>query len=141
MLAAADQPVVVIEGRPPETHPIDYSAFLAKARSSEPISIERNDAIARIRAALKARSGRAWSVRGGRGSVWAWIYVSAPPSRCDADGSMSAEDAAELGRLFDLDRPVHDQGLMIQGQHDFRVEYVDRAEGNPPRRIGVALLD
>ncbi len=44
-------------------------------------TIDRDEAIARIRTALKRRSGKAWSVTGGRGTAWGWITVEAPPAR------------------------------------------------------------
>jgi hypothetical protein len=44
-------------------------------------SIDRDEAIKRIRAALKKRSGKQWSVTGGRGTAWGWIEIDAPPKR------------------------------------------------------------
>lgn len=41
----------------------------------------RNEAIAEIKRALRERSGKTWSVTGGRGTAWGWITISAPPSR------------------------------------------------------------
>ena len=38
-------------------------------------SLTRDEAIGRIKASLKARSGKAWSVRGGRGTAWGWITI------------------------------------------------------------------
>jgi hypothetical protein len=43
--------------------------------------IERNDAIKRIRKALKERSGKSWSVTGDHGTAWGWINIDAPPAR------------------------------------------------------------
>lgn len=43
--------------------------------------IDRDEAIKRIRAALKRKTGKSWSVSGGRGTAWAWIRVQAPPRR------------------------------------------------------------
>ena len=43
--------------------------------------IHRDEAIKRIRKALKTRSGKTWSVTGGRGTGWCWITVQAPPKR------------------------------------------------------------
>lgn len=47
----------------------------------EATSFDRDDAIQLIREALKKRSGKAWSVTGGRGTAWGWINVTAPPKR------------------------------------------------------------
>ena len=102
--------------------------------------LDRNVAIQRIRTALKQRSGRAWSVKGGTGTAWGWITVSAPPRRL-VDGSMTEADRTELGELLGLGKPCHHQGESIPGQTDFRVEYVDRAEGREPRRRGVPQWD
>ena len=62
--------------------------------------MDRNETIAALKAALKARSGGNWSVTGGRGTAWGWIRICAPPKRCTEYGTMSAEDCAELARLF-----------------------------------------
>jgi hypothetical protein len=43
--------------------------------------LDRDEAIKRIRAALKRRSGKAWSVTGDRGTAWGWIKIDAPPAR------------------------------------------------------------
>jgi hypothetical protein len=45
------------------------------------MSIDRNDAIKRIKSALKKRSGKDWSVTGGKGTAWGWIEIDAPPRR------------------------------------------------------------
>jgi hypothetical protein len=44
--------------------------------------MDRDEAIKRIKSALKRRSGKSWSVTGGRGTAWGWISISAPPKRC-----------------------------------------------------------
>lgn len=61
--------------------------------------MERNEAIAAIRTALKARSGKAWSVTGGRGTAWGWITISVPPSRlgCDRKHEFTAPDYNDCG--------------------------------------------
>src|ERR1700693_6380731 len=98
--------------------------------------MHRNEAIARIRRALKQRSGKSWSVTAGRGTAWGWLTVDAPPARrtwrfvetgarnaffipitreenCPEEpfGHTSPEDRAELAELLGLERPVHFQGL------------------------------
>lgn len=49
--------------------------------------LTRDEAIARIRIALKQRSGKAWSVKGGRGTAYGWIDISVPTARksCSMD--------------------------------------------------------
>ena len=43
--------------------------------------LTRDQAIKRIRDALKLRSGKPWSVTGGTGTAWGWIRIDAPPAR------------------------------------------------------------
>lgn len=43
--------------------------------------MDRDVAIKRIKTALKKRSGKDWSVKGGRGTAWGWIKIDAPPRR------------------------------------------------------------
>lgn len=102
--------------------------------------LERDEAIKRIRKALKARSGKAWSVTGGRGTAWGWILVHAPPARREGYGYMSEADRTELARLLGLER-VHDQGESIPAGSDYREEYVDRAEGRTPSVYGKQYWD
>ena len=128
-------------------------------------TITRNNAIAEIRAALRARSGKAWSVTGGRGTAWGWITIDAPPARRTlrhrlkagalADrpedyeaydsgqpgGSMTLPDRAELGALLGLEKPVHCQGESIPAGHDYWLEYVQRANGQTPTVKGVPYWD
>lgn len=106
-----------------------------------PAVTDRNEAIAAIRAALRRRSGRAWSVTGGRGTAWGWIRISAPPARLDRFGCMTEADAAELGQLLGFDRPAHAQGESVPSAYDYRTEYVDRAEGRAPRALGQRYWD
>src|SRR4051812_15651258 len=88
---------------------------------------DRNDAIKLIRQSLRQRSGKAWSVRGDRGSAWGWIKVSSPPARCaDQWGTMAEAECKELGELLGLSRPAHHQGVTIPDGSDYRREYVDR---------------
>ena len=127
-------------------------------------TIDRNEAIARIKAALKRRSGKAWSVTGGRGTSWGWITIDTAPARRTwawrlpdgmsdipenyeeydtgkPGGHMSPAERAELGQLLGLNGPVHIQGESVAASHDYRLEYVDRAEGRPPRVIGQQYWD
>lgn len=91
-------------------------------------TMDRDEAIARMRAALRRRSGKAWSVTGGRGTGWGWITVTAPPARRVDGYYLSLDDAAELGELLGLDRPAHHQGESIPASSAYRRAYVDRAE-------------
>lgn len=129
---------------------------------------DRNEAIARIRAALKRRTGKAWSVTGGTGTAWGWITVDAPPRRRtwqtrplphnsggnlpgkedweeydsgQPGGYTSPAERAELAKALGLERPCHRQGQDIAASGDYYTEYVDRAEGRPPRCIGRPYWD
>lgn len=120
---------------------------------------DRDATIARIRTALRRRSGKAWSVTGGRGTAWGWIRVDAPPVRRtwfyylpdgqidqpgnylehdtgNPTGHMGPDERAELGSLLGLDGPVHHQGHRIPASSDYYTEAVDRAEGRVPSVIG-----
>ncbi len=129
-------------------------------------TITRDSAIADIRAALKRRSGKSWSVTGGTGTAWGWITIDAPPARRTArylakpgtsgnspedydktrtdtgekGGSITEGDAAELRALLGLDS-VHHQGVSIPASHDYWIEYLDRAEGRAPSKIGKPYWD
>ena len=126
--------------------------------------MERDETIKRIRTALKRRSGKTWSVTGGRGTAWGWITIDAPPARRTwghylpdgardepenyrerddgtPGGHMSPADRQELGELLGLGEPSHSQGENIPASTDYRVEYVDRAEGRTPTRIGTQYWD
>lgn len=127
--------------------------------------VTRDEAIARIRTALRKRSGKAWSVTGGRGTAWGWIEINSPPARRTAherrkpgsvtnrpedyeivdtgalDGYMTDSDRAELASLLGLPNLVHHQGVSIADGSDYRQEYTDRAEGRTPAVIGSRYWD
>lgn len=104
-------------------------------------STDRDDAIQIIKQELKRRSGKAWSVTGGRGTDWGWITITAPPKRREQFGYMSDEDCAELGELLGLGRPAGRQGEMVAASCDYRTEYVDRARGLAPATIAQPYWD
>lgn len=102
---------------------------------------DRDTAIRLIRRALRRRSGKSWSVTGGRGTVWGWITIHALPAHRDQYGSMDDGRRAELGELLGLGEPVHHQGVSIPAGSDYRREYVDRAEGRVPSVTGKPYWD
>ena len=102
-------------------------------------NLSRNAVIARLKTALRARSGRAWSVTGGRGTAYGWITIDTLPSR-RADDQAYREDQQWLARLLGLDG-VHHQGVSIPASHDYYREYIDRAEGRAPSVIGHPYWD
>lgn len=100
----------------------------------------RDEAIERIKAGLKARSGKRWSVRPGSGTASGWIHIRAMPSRCNEYGHMPDADAQELYLLLGL--PGYStQGERIPASQDYYQEYVDRAEGREPSIKGVPYWD
>jgi hypothetical protein len=127
---------------------------------------ERDETIKRIKAALKQRSGKIWSVTGGRGTAWGWITIDVPPARRTAKhrlkngdsgyignpgdyeeydsgepgGHMTKADRTELASLLGLD-DVHIQGVSIPAQGNYRQEYLDRAEGRQPSVEGEPYWD
>lgn len=129
------------------------------------IDTNRNAVIARIKAALQRRSGKSWSVTGGRGTAWGWITIDAPPKRRTAhavlkpgatstwpedymdidtgepNGHITLTDRLELAQLLDLPDAVHHQGIRIMASGDAYREYVDRAEGRTPRKIAEPYWD
>ena len=98
------------------------------------------EAVSRIRKALKQRSGKAWSVTKGRGSVWGWIYISLPDHQLTEFAELPESARKELAGLLGLDS-VHQQGVNIPDGSDYRQEYVDRAEGRAPSVIGKPYWD
>jgi hypothetical protein len=114
----------------------------------------RDEAVRAIKTALRARSGRTWSVTVEQYADETWLVVSAPPSRrtgefvfggdydehggrlyqlCDSgvphpSNSMCAEDAEELAELLDVGE-VHHRGHAVLACDESLVEVVARAEG------------
>jgi hypothetical protein len=103
--------------------------------ATETENLETTAVTARIRKALRQRSGKAWSVTRGRGTASGWISIEAKK-----DGIMTPEQCAELGTLLGLP-PVHCQGVSVAASHDYRREYIDRAEGRTPRVIAEPYWD
>lgn len=128
--------------------------------------VDRDEAIKAIRSALKRRSGKAWSVTGGRGTAWGWITIDAPKRRKtgkrvdsgekddrgytiytlldtgepQAYGLMTPADKEELRQLLSLET-MHDDGVSIPAGSDYRVEYIARAEGRSPSNYGKPYWD
>jgi hypothetical protein len=123
---------------------------------------DRNETIKAIRKALKLRSGKLWSVKGGHGTAWGWITVDAPPARQTWEhylpegspdepesyrtrdtgqpgGCTSPNDRAELGALMGLES-VH-LPVSIPASNDYYREHIDRAEGRTPTVEGRPYWD
>lgn len=54
---------------------------------------------------------------------------------------MSPDERAELGRLLGLNEPAQSQGVSIPAGHDYWQEYIDRAEGRAPSKVGEPYWD
>jgi hypothetical protein len=108
--------------------------------------ITRATAIDLIRSALRQRSGKTWSVTGGRGTGYGWLRIESPPKRrvcyhvgignecatperCATytSGYMSIEDCAELGALMGREH-VHFQGLSVPSDSDAYRLYIALAQ-------------
>ena len=103
--------------------------------------MNRNEAIEQIRAGLKARSKKRWSVRGGSGTAWGWITISAPPARCEEFGRMSEEDSVELSELLAHPNGISRQGVSVPSSSAYYREYVDRANGRELEVLGTQYWD
>jgi hypothetical protein len=128
----------------------------------------RTETIKRIKTALQRRSGKAWSVTGGRGTARGWLTIDAPPARrtwgcrlkagamtdrpedyeaCDTgepDRDTSPQDRAELCVLLGFDndgRNVSNQGVSVPSSGDHYAEFIDRAEGRTPAKIAQVYWD
>lgn len=113
---------------------------------------DRATAIAELRAALKRRSGKSWSVTGGKGTAYGWLRIDAPPKRRIftwdgtaklepvGPGVMSLADRIELANLLGLDT-VHAQGVSIPASTAHRLEYMQRANGQTPDEIAQPYWD
>jgi len=102
--------------------------------------IDRKTAITEIRRALKARSLKPfqWSVKGGDGTSYGWITITAAPRRL-VNGSMTPEDQQQLALL--LGEYVHNQGALVPASSEYRQEYIDRANGRAPTVLGEQYWD
>ena len=118
-----------------------------------PRHIDTVEACRRIKAALRARSGRAWSVRRGRGTSACWVHIDAPPERrvwhrledgldergfpryryvedASRPGETGPVDRALLADLLGIDERFTCGGCSIVPSHV--ASYVSRAEGRGP---------
>lgn len=149
---------------------IDLTDQLAVRGEHGHASADRDETIKAIRAALKRRTGITWSVTGGRGTAWGWIEIQSPPKRrtgvhvknpdwqgghgdprdpeyilvdsgeAQQFGLMTPADLKTLGDALGLER-VHHQGVSIPAGTDYRVEYINRAEGRALSAIGTPYWD
>lgn len=105
--------------------------------------MNRDEAIKTIRAELKRRSGKTWSVTGGRGTAWGWIRITAPPARRVGkyEGVMTEDDQTELAGLLNVPVGFARGGVMVAASQAHYTEYVERAKGIKPTMIAEAYWD
>jgi len=106
---------------------------------------KRDETIHEIKTALERRSGKKWSVTGGRGTAWGWITIDAPPKRrtgtYKGEGTcITAPDRVELAMLLGLET-IHFQGESIPASYDYYDEYTARARGETPTVEGEPYWD
>jgi hypothetical protein len=113
------------------------AAPVASQTRTEPIG--RDEAIAQIRAALKAR-GLRYSVRGGRGTAWGWIDVDLLPAVRESLADDARKQAyRELGDVFGLANGYDSISIASSSAH-YR-EYIQRAKGETPAEIAQPYWD
>ena len=114
--------------------------------------MDRNEAITKIKAALKRRSGKSWSVTGGTGTAYGWIRIDVLPAqrKYTFDGTeltttpcgyASLAARTELAQLLGFKEPIHPQGRPIPASYDYYEEYISRAEGVTPTIYGQQYWD
>ena len=93
--------------------------------------MRRAEAVKRIRAGLRARTGEDWSVSDEQG----WVVVKSPPRRRTAHDGLVDADARKLAEALGLPW-VPPPGVLVPPTPDYYQEYVDRAEGREPSALG-----
>lgn len=103
---------------------------------------DRNNVIKRIKSGLLKR-GFDYSVTGGRGTAWGWIYIDLLPS---VERLLTPENRKQayidLYRALGFEpRQFLTSGVSVAASSDYYREYVDRAEGRKPAKIAVPYWD
>ena len=101
------------EAKDAERKERDEARAAKEADPLYPILREGRTAVTKkMRQLLRQRSGKTWSVTGGRGTGWGWLDISAPPSRLEGYRMIEA-DRIELAELLGKDRMIHCQGESV----------------------------
>ena len=89
-----------------------------EVKDADPLSKirDRSEVTKAMRKMLRQRSGKTWSVKGGRGTGWGWLEITSPPSRDGGGLGITPEDGRELADLLGLDQPVHQYESVPSGQ-------------------------
>lgn len=122
-------------------HPVPAPLELSREEIAEAIREAKSDVRAAaklMRKWLRMRTGRDWSVTGGRGTARSWLSICSPKARRvdrhgmvppTKDGSyMSAADRALLGVI--LGSAVHQQGESIRTESGVREWYLWKIAGH-----------
>ena len=102
--------------------------------------MDRNEAITRIRTALRRRSGKAWSVTGGKGTAWGWIRIDVPPA-FRSESTTLTNRRNELRGLLGFELSRYPSRETVPASSAYYAEYVDRAEGRTPAVYGTPYWD
>lgn len=118
------------------------------------IDTDRNAVIARIKSALQRRSGKSWSVTGGRGTAWGWITIDAPPTRRtwrlaaraasierNESISMSDSDAVEQlkAKLEDLERRQEYMKRVNKAHAAFKKKPASLEQSDLPEEVKIKI--
>jgi hypothetical protein len=98
-----------------------------------------NEITKRIKADLKRRSGKSWSVTHGAGTAYGWITIRSTDYERNGH-TLTADQQAELKRLLG-GCDVHHQGVSIPAGTVYYREYLDRAAGLKPAVCGTPYWD
>jgi hypothetical protein len=92
-------------------------------------SMDRTAVCAAIKRHLKARTGITFSVTGGRGTAWGWLYIAATKQRAaDQWGRLTPSDAKVLADALGLRDEYVGDSVSIPAGSDWWTEYLQRAE-------------
>lgn len=130
------------KSKPPEERHIEYHRAV-NLSSDKSCDVDRNKAIELIRLGLKLRTGKQWSVTGGRGTGWGWIHVLPQPKdrpKNPEEGNCSIQQAEELAAATGIERHIA-RNLSIAAGSDYYREYIARAWGLKPTFIGEPYWD
>lgn len=103
--------------------------------------LSRPDAIATVKASLRARSGYSWSVTGGKGTAWGWLRVNVAPKDQAQFSCMAEVDQVWLALLLGHDYPIHQQGESIANSGGHYKQLIAQAAGYNPTVFGEQYWD
>lgn len=103
--------------------------------------MDRNETIKTIKTALKAR-GLNYSVTGGRGTAWGWITIDLLPSVSKLfTPDRRRDEYVKMVLSLGLPREWGYTAVSIPAGSDYYREYIERAEGKTPSKLGTPYWD